>query len=106
MRRADIEVPNRVVAVDARTRLACYPRSKCYSLNPGAPTCNQGVTKARFRDCSACRPRSKAGFCLCTLQGISIPLEPTFALLRYPLAGNRPSLTARHALSLPYSPKV
>jgi hypothetical protein len=32
--RADIEVPSIVVARDARTILACYPRSSFYPVSP------------------------------------------------------------------------
>ncbi len=55
---------------------------------------------SHFRDCSTCQSRSKAGLCHCTLQLISIQLEPTFEILRYSLVRNRPSQTTHLALSL------
>ena len=38
MRRADIEVPNRVVDVDSWTLSACYPRGNFYPLISGQVT--------------------------------------------------------------------
>ncbi|EDM97725.1 hypothetical protein BACCAP_04208 [Pseudoflavonifractor capillosus ATCC 29799] len=39
MRRADIEVPNLPVAVDAWGRSACYPQGSFYPLSDGTSTC-------------------------------------------------------------------
>ena len=36
------------------------------------------VANFRFRVCSACRPRSEAGLCVCTSGPISIRAKPTF----------------------------
>jgi hypothetical protein len=58
------------------------------------------ITKTYFRTCSACKPHSQAGLCLCTFSTISIRAKPTFVPLRYTLAGYRPSKTAHLALSL------
>jgi hypothetical protein len=38
MRRADIEVPNLPVAVDAWGRSACYPQGSFYPLSDGIST--------------------------------------------------------------------
>jgi hypothetical protein len=99
MRRADIEVPNLPAAVDARGRSACYPRGNFYPLIDGPSTQNHRFTRPGFRPCSACRPHSQAPFYPCALQRISVPPEGTFGRLRYPLGGDRPSQTARQALS-------
>jgi hypothetical protein len=99
MRRADIEVPNLPVDVDSWGRSACYPRGSFYPLSDGPSTRNHRITKPDFRPCSTCQSRSQAPFCLCTLRGISNPTEGTFGRLRYILGGDRPSQTARLALS-------
>jgi hypothetical protein len=54
---------------------------------------------AVFRLCSTCQSRSQAGLCHCTRRAISDRSEPTIARLRYTLGGDRPSQTARHAMS-------
>ena len=54
---------------------------------------------ADFRPCSTCQSRSQAGLCHCTQRLISDQPEPTIARLRYTLGGDRPSQTARHAMS-------
>ena len=99
MRRADIEVPNLPAAVDARGRSACYPRGNFYPLIDGPSTRDHRFTRPGFRPCSACRPHSQAPFYPCALRRISVPPEGTFGRLRYPLGGDRPSQTARQALS-------
>ena len=53
-----------------------------------------------FRLCSTCQSRSQAGLCHCTHRLISDQPEPTIARLRYSLGGDRPSQTARLAMSL------
>jgi len=98
MRRADIEVPNRSAAMDARERSACYPRGTFYPLSDDPSTRNRRITKAHFRECLRCFARTKAGLCLCTLGAVANRAEPTFALLRYTFGGDRPSQTARHAV--------
>ena len=94
MRRADIEVPNLAVAVNAWARLACYPRGSFYPISHGPSTRNRRITLPDFRPCSTCRSHSQAPLCQCTLQVISIHLEGTFGRLRYLLGGDRPSQTA------------
>ena len=99
MRRADIEVPNLAVDVNSRARLACYPRGSFCPLSHAPSTRRREITKPDFRPCSTCGSRSQAPFCLCTLRLVSIQPEGTFGRLRYPLGGDRPSQTARLALS-------
>ena len=65
MRRADIEVPNLPVAMDAWGRSACYPQSTFYPLSNGRSTLCRGITKPCFRICPTRRSRSQATFCLC-----------------------------------------
>ncbi len=78
MRWADIEVPNRIVAVDAWMRSACYPQSNFYPLSFRHPILNGRITNFHFRDCAGGSPCSKAGFCVCTSSSISIRAKPTF----------------------------
>ena len=99
MRRADIEVPNPAVAVDAWAGSACYPRGTFYPLSDGKSTLNRRITKACFRTCSTCQSRSQAPLCLCALRTISNRAEGTIARLRYILGGDRPSQTAHQAVS-------
>src|SRR5215210_9552846 len=44
MRRADIEVPNHPVDMDARGRSACYPRGSFYPLSPDPSTRGPRIT--------------------------------------------------------------
>ena len=83
--------------MDARMRSACYPRGTFYPLSYSPSTRDYRITRARFRDCSTCTSRSKAGLCPCTRHAISNRAEPTFALLRYSLGGDRPSQTTQQA---------
>ena len=99
MRRADIEVPNHAVAMDARARSACYPRGTFYPLSSGASTRHQKITSPDSRPCSSCSSRSQAPLYLYTLRLISNQSEGTFGRLRYLLGGDRPSQTARQTLS-------
>jgi len=101
MRRADIEVPNLAVDVDSRARSACYPRGSFYPLCPGPATQRPRITWPAFRPCSGGPPHSQARFCPCTPRRIAIPPERTFARLRYPLGGDRPSQTAHQPRSQP-----
>ncbi len=80
---------------------ACYPQSTFYPLSDGPPTRGHRITMARFRVCPACPPRSQAGFCHCADGAVSDRAQPTFALLRYALGGDRPSQTPRQTLSPP-----
>jgi hypothetical protein len=70
-------------------------------LSDGPSIRNHRITKACFRTCSTRRSRSQAPFCLYTLRAIADRAEGTFARLRYPLGGDRPSQTTR----LPRSPE-
>ena len=90
-------MPNTAVDMDSWAVSACYPRRTFYPLSDGPSTQNHRITMTDFRLCSARQPRSQAGLCHCTQQLISDQLEPTFARLRYPLGGDRPSQTTRHA---------
>jgi hypothetical protein len=99
MRRADIEVPNRFVAMDAWKRLACYPQGSFYPLSPGPSMRNRKITNSDFRPCSCCSTRSQALLCVYALRLISNQSERTFERLRYSLGGDRPSQTAHQTLS-------
>ncbi len=85
--------------MDARARSACYPRSTFYPLSYGPSTQNHRITMTCFRNCSTSLSRSKAGLCHCTRRTVSNRTEPTIALLRYDLGGDRPSQTAQLARS-------
>ena len=65
MRRADIEVPNLPVAVNAWGRSACYPRSTFYPLSDGHSMLDRRITNADFRPCSTDGSRSQAPFYVC-----------------------------------------
>ena len=97
MRWADIEVPNRPAAMDARGRSACYPRGTFYPLSYGASTRYHRITKAAFQLCSCRSTRSQARFYLCARRPIANRSERAFALLRYSFGGDRPSQTAHLA---------
>ena len=86
--------------MDARGRSACYPRGTFYPLSDSPSTRDYRITRAHFRDCSSGVTCSKAGLCPCTRRTVSNRTEPTFALLRYCLGGDRPSQTAQLARSL------
>src|SRR5512144_3141004 len=83
--------------MDARARSACYPRGTFYPLSYDPSTRDRRITRALFRDCSTSTSCSKAGLCSCTRHAVSNCVEPTFALLRYHLGGDRPSQTAQLA---------
>ncbi len=100
MRRADIEVPNLAVAVNAWARSACYPRGSFYPISYSPSTKRCRITKADFRLCAACLPCSQAPFCFCTRRWIAIPPEGTIARLRYFLGGVRPRQTTRQSRSI------
>ena len=99
MRRADIEVPNPAVAVNAWAGSACYPQGSFYPLSHGPSTRYRKITKSDFRPCSTCSSISQAPFCLYALQMISNHSEGTFERLRYSLGGDRPSQTAHLTVS-------
>lgn len=100
MRRADIEVPNHAVAMDARARSACYPRGTFYPLSPGASIRHQKITNPDFRPCSKCLSRSQAPLYIYAQNLITNQAEGTFGRLRYLLGGDRPSQTTHQALSV------
>ncbi len=81
-------------------RSACYPRGTFCPLSNDPSTRDRWITRALFRDCSTSTSRSKAGLCSYTRHTVSKRAEPTFALLRYSLGGDRPSQTAQKARSL------
>ena len=97
MRWADIEVPNRSAAMDARERSACYPRGTFYPLSYGASTRNHRITKAAFQLCLCRSTRSQANLYLYARRPIANRSEFAFALLRYSFGGDRPSQTAHLA---------
>ncbi len=86
--------------MDARVRSACYPRGTFCPLSDDPSTRYRRITRALFRDCSTSTSCSKAGLCSCTRHTVSKRAEPTFALLRYSLGGDRPSQTAQQTRSL------
>ena len=92
-------MPNLPVDVDSWGRSACYPQGSFYPLSDGPSTRYHRITKPDFRPCSTCPSRSQAPFCLYTLRAISDRAEGTFGRLRYSLGGDRPSQTARQAVS-------
>src|SRR3989338_3763526 len=98
MRRADIEVPNLPVAVNAWGRSACYPQSTFYPLSNGNSTLYRGITKPDFRPCSTRQSRSQAPLCFYTLRAITDRAEGTLGCLRYNLGGDRPSQTDQQAV--------
>ena len=67
-----VKVPNRVVDVDSWTRSACYPRSNFYPLSFDHPILDRRITNFCFRNCSGCRPCSKAGLWVCPITPVSI----------------------------------
>ena len=99
MRRADIEVPNRIVDVNSWMRSACYPRGNFCPLSDGLSMQDHRITKPDFRPCSTSKSRSHATLCLCTRRTISNRSEVTFGRLRYSLGGDRPSQTVLLTLS-------
>ena len=92
-------MPNLPVDVDSWGRSACYPQGSFYPLSDGPSTRYHRITKSDFRPCSTCMSRNQAPFCLYTLRTISDRAEGTFERLRYSLGGDRPSQTARQAVS-------
>ena len=99
MRRADIEVPNLPVDGNSRGRSACYPQGSFYPMSDGLSIQHRRITRTDFRLCSKCLSRSQANLYPYALLAVSIRHELTFARLRYSLGGDRPSQTARLALS-------
>ena len=91
-------MPNRIAAMDARMRSACYPQRTFYPLSYGPSTRNHRITKASFHFCSSCRTRSQADLYLYARRPIANRPESAFALLRYSFGGDRPSQTNRLAV--------
>ena len=60
---------------------------------------NRRITMPQFPACSACRPRSQAPLCHCTLRPVTDRPEGTFGSLRYAFGGDHPSQTTRQAVS-------
>ncbi len=93
-------MPNLAVDVDSWARSACYPRSTFYPLSDGPSTWCRRITRADFRPCSGCPPRSQAGLHSCALKGrLPTVLSQPYARLRCFLGGDRPSQTAHLARS-------
>ena len=85
MRWADIEVPNRLAAMDARRRSACYPQGTFYPLSYGPSTRDHRITKAGFRSARAVALAVKQAYTF-TLDdrlptGLSLPLHSSVTLL-------------------------
>ena len=93
-------MPNPAVDVNSWAGSACYPQGSFYPLSDGPSIRHRRITNPDFRPCSACWPRSQARLCIYTLNLVSIQTERTFGRLRYSLGGDRPSQTARLALSM------
>jgi hypothetical protein len=68
-------------------------------MSDGPSTWNHRITIAWFPTCLTCRSCSQAPLCDYTLRQVSDLAEGTFARLRYSLGGDRPSQTARQAVS-------
>src|SRR5690606_41671087 len=99
MRRADIEVPNLPVAVNAWGRSAYDPQSTFYPLSNGNSTLVRGNTKPYFRICLTRQSRSYAPLCFYTLRLTTYQAQGTYGCLRYTLAGHHPSQTDHQAAS-------
>ena len=56
---------------------ACYPRSTFYPLSDGPSTRGRRITRADFRPCSACLPRSQARLCSCAPRTVADRPERT-----------------------------
>ena len=70
-------MPNLPVDVDSWGRSACYPRSTFYPLSDGQSTLCRRITRACFRTCSACLPRSQARLHSCALRTVADRPERT-----------------------------
>ena len=92
-------MPNRIAAMDARMRSACYPQSTFYLLSDGLSIQHRRITKPDFRLCSTYTSRSQAPFYLYARRLIGNQAEGTIGLLRYSFGGDRPSQTAQLTLS-------
>ena len=93
-------MPNLAVDVDSWARSACYPRSTFYPLSDGPSTRGRRITRADFRPCSACLPRSQARLCSCALRTVADRPErtlraPPLRFGRRPPQSNYPPGTVR-----------
>ena len=70
-------MPNLAVDVDSWARSACYPRSTFYPLSDGHSTLGRRITRADFRPCSACGPRSRARLYSCAPRTVADRPERT-----------------------------
>ena len=92
-------MPNLAVDVDSWARSACYPRSTFYPLSDGPPTWAAGSLEPAFAPARLVGLAVKPA-CTLALKGtVADRPERTFARLRYPLGGDRPSQTTRLARS-------
>ena len=93
-------MPNLPVDVDSWGRSACYPRSTFYPLSDGRSTLCRRITRACFRTCSACLPRSQARLHSCALRTVADRPErtlraPPLRFGRRPPQSNYPPDTVR-----------
>ena len=93
-------MPNLAVDVDSWARSACYPRSTFYPLSDGPSTRGRRITRADFRPCSACLPRSQARLCSCAPRTVADRPErtlraPPLLFRRRPPQSNYPPGTVR-----------
>ena len=93
-------MPNLAVDVDSWARSACYPRSTFYPLSDGHSTLGRRITRAYFRTCSACLPRSQARLHSCALRTVADRSErtlraPPLRFGRRPPQSNYPPGTVR-----------
>ena len=93
-------MPNLAVDVDSWARSACYPRSTFYPLSDGPPTRGRRITRACFRTCSACGPRSQARLYSCIQKDGCRPSRadlsaPPLLFRRRPPQSNYPPGTVR-----------
>ena len=82
-------MPNLAVDVDSWARSACYPRSTFYPLSDGPSTRGRRITRADFRPCSGCLPRSQPGLHSCALRTVADRPEPSLRAPPLPF-GRRP----------------
>ncbi len=79
--------------------ISLLSRSTFYPLSDGPSMRYRRITMPKFPSCSACRPRSRAPLCHCTLRPVANRPEGTFGSLRYAFGGDHPSQTTRQAVS-------
>ena len=98
-------MPNLAVDVDSWARSACYPRRTFYPLSDGPPTRGRRITRACFRTCSACGPRSQARLYSCIQKDGCRPSRadlraPPLPFRRRPPQSNCPPETVRKLVTL------